>query len=381
MAIIINSNPPSGSSVHDNMWHVATSDNSGLTDMKYVFDVYIGGVQKIRVKQYPEPDNGKAYFDAGPTVRNSMTYAWFEPVDTAYAAQPDMNGQIGIVYSLRVGEDVSGVTTSNMASGEISGYNWCPPMFKRRVTGLSDKLNKWLTNRPLLAKTKEGERLYAGFYTNTALTLRCETFDGSNNSITSVSGSSTPVPNGFVQMNIGTTALTALLGISFSGVKYYDVWFNSFEKMRVYLTCNPKYTPTLIHFLNRWGMYDTQRFDLVSKLTMDVERKGFEQRDYKLNGNSVDYYSSSNRYYEGKLNYSNKAAWTYKLTADAMSDADYEWMADLMGSPQILLEHDGYCYPVTIEQTNYEYSTYVNNRLKPLEIEFKLNTNRMTQLR
>lgn len=381
MAITINSNPPSGSSVHDAMWHVATSDNSGLTDMKYVFDVYIGGVQKIRVKQYPEPDNGKAYFDAGPTVRNSMTYAWFEPVDTAYASQPDMNGQIGIVYSLRVGEDVSGVTTSNMASGEISGYNWCPPMFNRRVTGLSTKLNKWLTNRPLLAKTKEGERLYTGFYTDTALTLHCETFDGSNTSITSVAGSSTPVPNGFVQMNIGTAALTALLGITFSGVKYYDVWFNSFEKMRVYLTCNPKYTPTLIHFLNMWGLYDTQRFDLVSKLTMDVERKGFEQRDYKLNGNSVDYYSSSNRYYEGKLNYSNKAAWTYKLTADAMSDDDYQWMADLMGSPQILLEHGGYCYPVTIEQTNYEYSTYVNNRLKPLEIEFKLNTNRMTQLR
>lgn len=73
MAITINTNPTYGDSIQDNLWHVCSSTHSGSTDMKYVFDVYVNGVQKIRVKQFPEPITGKAYFDAGAVVRNSMT--------------------------------------------------------------------------------------------------------------------------------------------------------------------------------------------------------------------------------------------------------------------------------------------------------------------
>jgi hypothetical protein len=365
------------------MWHVCSSDNSGSTDMKFVFDVWINGVQKIRVKQVPEPVTGKAYFDAGPIIRNSMTFAWFEPINSsAYVAEPDMSGQAGIVYALRVGEDVSGVTTSNMASGEVSGFNWAAPLFKRRVITLTDKLNKWLTNRPATLNTGEGENLFIGFYTNATLTLKVDKFDFSNTQIGStLSGSPTVIESGFAQMNIGTTALSATLSTTFANVKYYDVWFNALDKVRVYIRCNPKYTCVPIHFLNRWGVFDTQRFDLVSKLSMEVERKGFGQRDYQFNGNSVDYKSTANRYYEGRINYFNSAKWTYKLTADAMTDEEYEWMADLMTSPQILMEVDGYFYPVTIKGNNYEYSKFVNNKLKALDLEFELNTTRQTQLR
>ena len=381
--ITINTSPTGTPSVHDAMWHVCSSDNSGSTDMKFVFDVWINGVQKIRVKQVPEPVTGKAYFDAGPIIRNSMTFAWFEPINSsAYVAEPDMSGQAGIVYALRVGEDVSGVTTSNMASGEVSGFNWAAPLFKRRVITLTDKLNKWLTNRPATLNTGEGENLFIGFYTNATLTLKVDKFDFSNTQIGStLSGSPTVIESGFAQMNIGTTALSATLSTTFANVKYYDVWFNALDKVRVYIRCNPKYTCVPIHFLNRWGVFDTQRFDLVSKLSMEVERKGFGQRDYQFNGNSVDYKSTANRYYEGRINYFNSAKWTYKLTADAMTDEEYEWMADLMTSPQILMEVDGYFYPVTIKGNNYEYSKFVNNKLKALNLEFELNTTRQTQLR
>ena len=114
---------------------------------------------------------------------------------------------------------------------------------------------------------------------------------------------------------------------------------------------------------------------------MDIERKSFTERDYKFNGNAVDYLSSNNVYYGGKVNYNNAANWTYKLNADALSDNEWVWIADLMQSPQILMEYDGYFYPVTIKRNNYDYSQYVVDKLKPLEIEFELNTSRYTQLR
>jgi hypothetical protein len=400
MAVTINTSPSGTPSVNDNLWHVCTSDNSGSPDMKYVYDVYVGGEQLVRVKQFPEPSNGKSYFDAGPIVRNEFSYDWFEPINSSvYVAEPDMSGQIGVVYNLRVGEEVSGITTLNMASGDVSAFNWAPNLFKRRVDGLSTRLNKWATNRPFnletalgekicVTKAELGENIFIGSYTDEAPTLQLQKFDANNNSIgTVISGVNLNLENGFLQCNIGTTALSATLSTTFdASVKYYDAWFvvasnPTTYKVRVYLTCNPKYTNIPIHFLNRWGMWDSHRFDLVSKLSMDVERKNFTGRDYQFNGNSVDYLSANNVYYGGKTNYSNVANWTYKLNSDALSDGEWVWLADLIQSPQILMELDGYFYPVTIKKNNYDYNQYVVDRLKPLEIEFELNTNRNTQLR
>jgi hypothetical protein len=382
MSITINTNPASGSTAQDDLWHVATSTASGSTDMKYVFDIYVSGNRKISVRQFPEPSNGKAYFNAGPTVRNSMTFNWFEPLGSAYVYEPNLTGEMAVQYDIRVGEEVSGVTTFNLASGSVTAYNYNAPLFKRRVATLSDRLNKWLTVRPLYANTKLGENLYIPFYTNAALNLKCSTFDGSNTLIATASGSTTTIENGFVQMNIGSAAIATELGITINdSVNYYDVWFNSFDKIRVYVVCNPKYNPINIHFMNSWGMWDSERFDLVSKLNMNVERKGFEQRDYRFNGNAVDYKSASNRYYEGAINYSNKSNFTYKLTADALTDDEYTWMADLIVSPQILMEIEGYFYPVTLTENNYEFSKNVFNKLKALELTFNMNQTRYSQLR
>lgn len=55
MAIVINSSPSGQPSVHDNLWHIVSSTNSGQVDFKYVFDIFVNGVQKIRVKQFLNP--------------------------------------------------------------------------------------------------------------------------------------------------------------------------------------------------------------------------------------------------------------------------------------------------------------------------------------
>jgi len=164
------------------------------------------------------------------------------------------------------------------------------------------------------------------------------------------------------------------------GVKYYDVWFNSLDKIRVYLECNPKYDAYNLHFINAWGMYDTARFDLVSKLTMDIERKTFMQRDYSFGAGGVSY-QTSNVYNESKVNYLNKKDFTQKLTMNAPSDAEWEWLAELVTSPKIFFEKAGYFYPVTIKATNYEFKKYVNNRLQVFEVELELSQTRYSHLR
>lgn len=391
MITIIDS-PASGSTVQDSLWHLVTSDSSGVTDFKYVFDVWINGEQKVRVKKFPEPSNGVGYFDAGPIVRNYMTYEWFEPLDTVLCTQPNVSGEVAISYDVRYGEDYTGVTTLNLASGTTMAYNWRPPLFKRRVTVLADKIANYFTNRPLVANAilNSTNRLMVPVYYQQEMFITVTTYDQPGNIIQTVTDYPSygiTIPNNFIQLNISPSAINNHFGTTVidEAVSYYLLEFKGPTQdtlpFRVDLICPGVYTPMPLHFVNAWGMYDTALFNLVSRLNMEAERKSFTQRDYSFGSTSVEYYDTNNVYRESKINYRNKAVHSYKLTMDCPSDGDYQWLAELIMSPQIYLELDGYFYPVTIKTNNYEYSTIINNRMRPLEIEIDVNQTRYSQLR
>jgi hypothetical protein len=377
---------PSGEpSVQDSLWHVVSSNNVAGQDFKFVFDIFVGGVQQVRVKQFPDPTTSNGYFDAGPIVRNGFTYSWFVPenaTDDVYLCQPSASGQISQLYQIRFGEDVSGITTSNLASGEVRAYNWAPPAFKRKTFDSTTKLNKFYTNRPTGARINTGAKLLIPFKTDATLTLKVDTYNQSNALIATTTDVSTYSNGGYVQLDIGTAAINARLGnIITDAVKYYDVYFNTFDKFRVVLSCNPKYTPTNLYFLNKWGMYDTATFDLLSRLTSDVERKAFTQRDFRQGPSSVTYFDSNNVYNETKTNYENRELLSLRLTMDAPTDNEFVWLSELITSPQVYMEQDGYYYPVTLKNNTYEYSKYINNRLRPFEVDIDINQTRQRQLR
>jgi len=240
MAITINTNPGAGSSLQDDLWHVATSTNAAVPDMKYIFEVYINGSKKISVRQFPDPTNGKSYFDASGTIKSTMTYAWFEPLASAYGYEPNVSGEVGQTYEIRVGEEVSGIATLNMASGVTNVYNYTAPFFKRRVNGIGTMLNKWLTNRPLVINTQLGGNVYIPYYSDEILQLKVNTYDYSNTLVQTATGATNNIDHSFVQMNIGSAAIAAELSVTINdNIKYYDVWFNSFDKIRVYLPIDP----------------------------------------------------------------------------------------------------------------------------------------------
>jgi hypothetical protein len=133
--------------------------------------------------------------------------------------------------------------------------------------------------------------------------------------------------------------------------------------------------------MNHLGMFDTARFDLASRLTMEVTRKSFTKRDYSLGATAVSYYDANNKYVSSKIDYLNKKDHSYKLTMNAPTDAEYEWLNELIDSPQVYFEQDGYFYPVSIKNNNYEYSKYVNNRLRVFEVDIDINQTRYSQLR
>jgi hypothetical protein len=395
-------NSPSGyPSLQDDLWHVAGSDNSGQTDMKYVFDLFIDGEQKSRVKVFPEPGTGLGYFNAGPLVRNYVTYEWFTPSASVYAVEPSASGEVSQYYDIRYGEEITGTTDLNLVSGTTRAFNYVPPLFARRQTTIGSKLNKYLTNRPLQTNAKihslaaeiyQGNDIYVGFYTDASgLTMTVRTYDMSNSLVDTAVDDSYALVNGFVQLNISSAAINNRLADTLtepefitSNHKYYEVEFEG-KVFRVYIVCPGRYDWIPLHFMNHWGVFDTAIFSLASKKIMDVERKGFTRRDHEFNGSSVDYYNTfstnKNRYRESRINYGAKANHIMKLTMDPPTDAEYEWLNELISSPQIYMQDGLNYYPVTIKTSNYEYSTNLNNGMKPLEIEIELNQTRYSHQR
>jgi hypothetical protein len=380
-------NPSGYPSAQDNLWSIAYSSNSGQTDFKYVFDVYVDGVQLVRTKVFPEPSNGRGYFDAMPVVSNEITYGWFNPVSINDGMKlTQSNTLIEKIYQIRVGEDYSGTTFLNLASGNVTAYNYSAPLFKRRQINIGQKDGNWLTNRPLFIKAKRTDKILIPFFDlGVNFDPQIQTYNSSNQLIATYTDSNFEYAK-YNQLDIGVEAINrnslfyTSVAIITNAIAYYTVQMqnspNVSSIIRVDIDCNPLYTPINLYFINAYGMFDTARFNLASRLTMDVERKTFEQRNYTLNNTTVDYYNTNNVYNESKINYGSKSNHSYKLTMDYPSDAEYIWLAELIVSPQIYAEIDGNYYPVTIKNTNYEFSTYTNNKLKALEIDIDLNQTR-----
>jgi hypothetical protein len=379
-------NPSGEQSIQDNLWHIASSSNSGVTDMKYVFDIYYKGQQLVRTKIFPEPITGKGFFDASPIIKNEITYDWFNPStgSNICVTQPSTSGQIAATYQVFVGEDVSGVTTLNMASGQVTAYNYAPPTFKRKQFDLTDYNNRFLTNRPL--HTYRGsltDRIYAGV--RSLVNGREFQVRGYNENGFMLWGENylyyqIPTGNQFLQLDIGAQNINDVL-YSYqitNDLYYYEVGFvNTItEFARVYLDCNPKYQPISLHFINAFGMFDTARFSLVSKWTTETERKTFEKRDYSFGASSVDYYDTNNVYKESKINYGSKTNSSYRFTMNFPTDEEYQWLSELIVSPQVYMELDEAFYPVSIKANNYEYSKNINNGLRAFEIDVDVNQKR-----
>lgn len=384
-------NPSGYPSAQDNLWSIAYSSNSGQVDFKYVFDVFVDGIQLVRTKVFPEPSNGRGYFDAMPIVKNEITYGWFNPVDINAGIQLiKSNNLLEKTYQIRVGEDYSGTTYLNLASGNVTAYNYSAPLFKRRQINIGQKLNNWLTNRPLRIKAKTTDKILIPLYAlGDDFVPTIKSYNINNQLIGTVIDNINAFESySYNQLDIGYQALKKFFDyylftdILTTQTAYYTIQFERASEgwlsdiLRVDLDCNPMYTPINLYFINAFGMFDTARFNLASRLNMDVERKTFQQRDYTFNSTSVDYYDANNVYNESKINYGSKSNHSYKLTMNYPSDVEYIWLAELIVSPQIYAEIDGNYYPVSIKSNNYEYSTYTNNRLKALEIDIDLNQTR-----
>ena len=404
MAITINSQPATFPSMHDDLWFVASSNNVGSTNFKFVYDIYINGSQVSRNKIFPSPSADGSYgvFNASPVVRSYVTN-YFEPSGTTVLMAS--NDKIKVDYQVQIGEEVSGAVIANLASGDFSAYNYYAPLFGDIFTEnsqiplvLSDYYDNllienytddWLSDRDSLDIPIEyGDQFFITFLkiTSGAYKLWVQPTNEDGTLGVAVSGDIT-MTGQFNLFNFQAAAINAFLNQTLitADTFGYNVYISLGAAVTRVLNfkqiCNPKYRQYNLHFLNRLGGYDTMAFRLVNKRRSEFERSSYRRNPYKLSNGQMKNIDAYNKYNETTFNFAIQHTDYYMLTSDYLLDQDYAWLAQLVASPIVYIEVQGAFFPVTIRNTNYEYKYKVSDGLFNFDLEVEIGKYLNSQFR
>lgn len=397
MAITILDTPATFSSMHDDLWFTASSTNSGTTNFKFVFDVKVNGNLVARSKIFPTVVSGFGVFNSGPIVR-AFSEQYFEPSGSSILVES--NDKLKVIYNLEVGEEVSGVVTTNMASGSFDGYNYYQPLFadvfKTNTINLAtyyDALltenfsDNFLTERDG-AKLTFGENLFVSYFRKTGGTYTAvvDVISENQTILTSVSGVVT-MSGEFNMFSLKASNINIFAGsnIITNDTYGYDFYLvlggNPSRKIRVLHECNFKFSPYNIHFLNRVGGWDTFKFGLVNKRNQEVQRSSFKKSEWQLSGSSMNNYDAYNKFNESNVDYNIRHTNRYHLVADYINEQNYEWLGQLIASPSVYMEVQDAFFPVSVKNNNYDYKRLISDKLFNLEIDVEINKNINSQFR
>jgi len=369
MAAVISETPAAYSPAHEDLWFKFTSGNSGTTNFKFVVNVIVNGDTATTIKVFPDA-SGYGFYNASPVVR-SYFQNYFEPSgNSILAASSD---KFKVSYVIQAGEEVSGVITTNQASGTYTAANYYRPLFSDWYASGSQTFSSYyaapltqyeddfLTEKDLNFNASLSDKVFVSFFRkNTGTyTAYCDVVNEVGTTLSS--HNATISLNEFNLLNIGTDAIntwagSTLIGSSAYGYKFYiNRSGHSSRKIFVRLKCYPKFQPINLYFLNRLGGWDTMKFALVNRRISSFERNTFQKPQWQTLDGSKKITDAYNRLNETSINFSIQHTNKMSLISDWISEQDSYWGQQLVASPQIYMEMNGGYFPVTIDENQYDF--------------------------
>ena len=361
MAIVINSEAGNTSSVNNEMLFVvyeATKANDPTTypDYSYVCDVYVDSTLVERLIARPDPTYKRGVFDVSRALQPYCTYGFNLSADLV-----DYNPRVA--YQLKFGEQYNGTLYTNLTVDGSDRYAF-KTYAVRPFTSSTVIANGLVSNRPSTTIiTGDDKYSVLSYYSNvTGVTDTTVTYYDKNGA----SISSYTVDNS----NLSAYELRQIqIGLSTPAVAYILLTGNITHRINVECSKHPSY---ILVWLNQYGAYESQTFGYVSKKIIELTKKDFTQLNYRLNASGEVSYEANNVYYGGKRGYATNVKIRLSLTSHLLSSDEYEWLGELFVSPDVYLDDGtGKFIPVTIGANNYEYRTYKNSRLTPLQFDIE----------
>jgi hypothetical protein len=398
MALSLLYNPVDYSSAHGDLIFTLLEDtkpfNSSLyPDYKYVCDVYVSGLLQARLKAFPRPVDKIGVFNIGNVIRNYI-FPYFAPVAATLRAQKVGEDYFYTNVICRLGEEYSNTTYSNIIiDTQRTYFNHYNGRLIGENTILGNYLDKVMSTRPYATPVNRNAKFcFIPFLPtdDTTINLIIKAYNGSIlvGTITQPFTPTAASSNEMQLFNVAPVAINAAAtGFINSFIEYYTVEFNTTNITgdsiyRFNLTCEPMYEVFAVHFMNKFGGFESKDFVKVSRRKIDIEKSSFGSSAYAINSSGQPEYFNAQKVYR-ETNKVYAGAWKEKmvLNSDLLKDDEYIWLEDLVKSPICYIEIQGYFYPMTITDTNYEPHKAVNDDLTNLTINIEFGDRFNTQYR
>jgi len=325
------------------------------TDYKYVAELYINSMLVFTTRTYPRPDNNRGVFDFANVIREYITPTL--ATDLGF-------GEWWTNVVVKIKEEYNGIVGSVVATSDerifFNHYNGRINEF----TKLDDYIDKPLSNRPTTIYMKSGTaKFYIPYFAASASSFNV-TINGITTAVTPAAA------NSLININIANS-LTSDYTVVINGYTY-----------NVKVLCVGLYTNYYLHFLNKFGGFESQLFNKVSKRSFEVEKKTYQQLPYRVSSSGVVSVIDSGIMHEQKTTFASKFKEKLRIQTDYLMDADYQFLGELILSPMVYLEDtDGIFYPVQITNNNYEFKQHLVDSLTNLAVDLEFNTTYKTQFR
>jgi hypothetical protein len=391
MAIVINSHPVDYSSAHGDLVFVvyeATKANDPVTyvNYKYTCDIYVAGVKVVTLKTFPNPVNKRGIFNIGNIVRNYVS-ATFDPAYNAVKAQEFSSFYASV--QCKFGEEYGGVEYTNLTVDSARKFfNHYNDRLVGGYTILDNYVDAPASNRSLITQVLYGAPyvFIPYFPTSTsAIGLVVKAYNAAGMMTANNTINVTPSAAYYLQqLNLSANAInTAHGGAIPTDTVYYTVDINGGGTYRFNIYCEPRYTPITVHFLNKFGGYDSFDFPKVSKKGVDITKKDFTQLGYTIDPSGImSYYSpGGNVLSENRTVFYGNSKERRKLNTDYITEGTYNWLQELVRSPQVYISLNNYLIPIVITETSYEFKTMAVDRLFNLTINIEFGDDLNVQYR
>jgi hypothetical protein len=377
---------------------VVYSSNYSQTSFNYIAQIYVGS-DVITLKCPANPTYGSGVFNIGRIIENYVN----SDIDRSTVGfQQNTNSYKS--YYVKFGEEyagVSGVTQYLAITTTSVKYVWNGVIdflpYKSysqdsyTMEGAGVFLTKYIGQRNQLDGDYSWLYWIADGSSPASLShMAIKSYDANgsllkNVGVTNPYSSSGTIANHFVRFSTGKAQLNAItigslkygtLPIVPSTATYYTVAFQDASSGTIstnirynIVDADCKYANYRLHFLNAYGGFDSFNFGKVSHQEVDIEKKQYKGLVGALTSLSSWSYSLKDR---GDRQYYIKTKDTLKLKTDWLSDSEYQWLRELIESPEIYLDDATYgLVSVTCANNRYDYKTVLNDKLFQLEIEIK----------
>jgi hypothetical protein len=372
--------------------YTISSTNANLSGFKYVVKVYNSNDELITQAFYDSPANpaDSVEFDVSKFVSVNFTYSsGFYQVATSASNTNIIKGyylkcyeyyEVAGVFEVVLASEVISLFKSAFAgsfpllefdlwSTVFTGFTYADYL---EYTGQSNTEYKPLTDWDTI-KLRETDSQIFGFI-NIGNLVNCELL------VTYLNGSTQTyyiTPSAVVTESVTYIQITPLTyGGSVNNIQLFTNWNNGsarrYKFATLYTQSCGKFDPMRLAYLNKYGVYDFFNFDLVSKTTFDVEKKGYER-----NYSGSIYESDGVRVKNINPIYYTKETQKWKIISDYLTDSQAEILRELYSSPLVYMNlvNDNYISPSWIPAkptaTSYEVKKTAVDKVFNIELDLE----------